>query len=344
MSPVTPNPAGAPREPILSVVVVQWGDREPLRQLLAAWPADLRWELIVVRNDEDRGHPAGGEGGNGEEVPRGDAAGAVRQVRPGVNLGFGGGVNAGAARARGELLLILNPDACPEPGALEALLEGFELHPGAAGLAPRLVGPDGSPQWRWQLRDLPSAGALLLHALFLPAGGRSSREPRAGAPVAQPAAAALALRREAFEAVGGFDERFHPAWFEDVDLARRLGEAGLIVRYHPAAVFRHRLGSSVASLGYGPFLWIYSRNLHRYLARHHGRAAAALVRLLLPAAALLRLAALPLRRPRRAASRGAAARGLLAAARGALTGWRQPRGWARRWQGPVADDRPGEGE
>lgn len=307
------------RTPLLSGVVVHWGGSEPLEELLAAWPRDSRFELVVVDN-------AG--------VPDLTLASGCsgRILRPGRNLGFAGGANAGAAAARGARLLFLNSDAVPEPGALEALLAGFAHHPDAAGLAPRLESPEGEGQWRWQLRDLPSPAALLAHTLFLPAGGRRSAEPEPGAAVEQPAAAALALTREAFDRVGGFDAGFHPAWFEDVDLARRLRAAGLVLRYHPSARFRHRLGASVASLGYGPFLWVYSRNLMRYLALHHGAGWARAARLLLPIGALLRLLALPLRRPRRARSRGSAARGLLATAWGAITGWRRPVPWAARFE------------
>jgi GT2 family glycosyltransferase len=150
-------------------------------------------------------------------------------------------------------------------------------------------------------------------------------EPAAGTAVEQPAAAALALRREAFARIGGFDAGFHPAWFEDVDLARRLRQAGLPILYWPAATFRHRLGSTVAGLGYGPFLYVYYRNLVRYLGKHHGRAWAAAARAALVPGILLRLLLLPLRRPRRAASRREALSGLLAALAGALSGWRRPR-------------------
>ncbi|HYO15800.1 MAG TPA: hypothetical protein VE685_21585, partial [Thermoanaerobaculia bacterium] len=152
----------------------------------------------------------------------------------------------------------------------------------------------------------------------------------AGTPVEQPAAAALAFRREALAAVGGFDDGFHPAWFEDVDLARRLAGAGLVLRYWPAARFRHGLGSTVPGLGYGPFLWIYYRNLTRYLRKHHGRAWALAARMALVAGIAVRLLALPLRRPQRARSRGEAARGLLLVLAGALTGWTRPRHFAER--------------
>lgn len=314
--------------PQLSGLVVHWGRRDPLDELLAAWPRDPRFELVVVDN----------AGTPDLELPEG-CIGTV--LRPGVNLGFAGGIHAAARAAHGEIYLLLNSDVVPLPGALDALTAGFESYrddPRLAGLAPRLIGAskedDGESQWRWQLRDLPSPAALVLHALFLPVGGRLAREPAAGEPVAQPAAAALALTRTAFESVDGLDPGFHPAWFEDVDLARRLRDAGLVLRYHPQAQLRHRLGSSVASLGYGPFLWIYSKNLVRYLGKHHGRTWAAIARVGLPLGAFARLLALPLRRPRRAVSRRDAARGLLAAAAGAISGWRKPVAWAERFAPP----------
>ncbi len=296
--------------PLLSGIVVHWRNEEQLGELTAAWPRDPRFELIVVDN------------GSAGEL----ALGPARLVRPGRNLGFGGGANAGAAAAGGPLLLILNPDALPEPGALESLLAGFAAFPEAAGLAPRLTGPAGEPQFAWQLRTLPSPGRVLLQAFpFLGETPGPAAEPAAGSPVEQPAAAALALRREVFEAVGGFDAGFHPAWFEDVDLARRLRDRGAILRYWPAARFRHGLGGTVPRLGYGPFLWIYYRNLTRYLGKHHGPLWALAARLALIPGTAVRLLLLPLRRPRRATSRGEAARGLLAVLAGALSGWRRPR-------------------
>jgi GT2 family glycosyltransferase len=294
--------------PILTGVVVHWRNENLLAELAAAWPRDPRFELLVVDNASSAPLPS-----------------AARILRPGRNLGFAGGANAGAAAAKGQIVLILNPDAIPEEGALDRLLEGFAAHPEAAGLAPRLVGPAGESQSAWQLRRLPSPWACLLQALPLPQKTGSSREPAAGAPVEQPAAAALALRRAALERVGGFDPGFHPAWFEDVDLARRLQNAGLAIRYWPAACFRHRLGSTVPRLGYGPFLFIYYRNLTRYLAKHHGHLWAAATRAALIPGVAIRLLLLPLHRPRRAASRREAFAGLLSLLAGALSGWSRPR-------------------
>jgi len=356
-SPEPPAPASTsastrpPRPaplPALAGIVVHWRDEARLAELAAAWPRDdPRFELVVVDNSgsappqaPEQTSPAAGappEPGAAPADPTGSPL--VRLLRPGRNLGFAGGVNAGVAASRAPLLLLLNPDAVPEPGALERLVEGFAAHPEAAGLVPRLAGAGGEPQFAWQLRRIPSAWGCLRQTLPWPVAGASAgaaTEPPPGTAVEQPAAAALALRREALAAAGGLDERFHPAWFEDVDLARRLRQSGALLLYWPQARFRHALGSTVPRLGYGRFLWIYYRNLERYLAKHHGAAWALAARASLVAGLALRLPLVSLRRPRRAASRREAAAGLLLAIAGALSGWRLPRRLARDPSGDPA--------
>lgn len=291
---------------LLSGLVVHWHNEAELEALAAAWPPDPRVELVVVDNGSSR--PV--------VLPP-----AVRWVDPGANLGFAGGVNLAAQIAAGELLLLLNPDAEPIDNALEGLVAGAAAYPEAAGLVPTLVSADGTPQTSWQARVLPSvAGLILLPLLGDRRPGPSRLAP--GERVEQPAAAALVLRRSAFERVGGLDPRFRPAWFEDVDLARRLGDLGLPLLAWPEAQFRHGQGASVPRLGYGRFLVAYHHNLERYLERHVGGVAVAAARLVLILGLLLRLVLLPLRQPRRAASRREALAGLVRCLGAALSGWR----------------------
>lgn len=307
--------------PRLCGLVAHWRTERSLGALLAAWPEDPRYQLIVVDNGSDPALlPA---------VPP-----HVRWIAPERNLGFAGATNRALARARAPIVLLLNPDAQPCPGALDALIDGFERHPEAAALVPELVGLDGSAQSAWQLRPLPGTLSCLRQLCLLPGPSGPLAPPAAGAAVDQPAAAALALRRAILEQAGGLDEGFYPAWFEDVDLARRLRARGEAVLYWPAARFQHEQGASVEALGYRQFLWLYNRGLRRYLRKHHPP----LYRLMpvtLPLAALARIASLPLRAPRRAASRTDAVRGLLAAALGALTGFSRPRELAARWRAPA---------
>lgn len=295
--------------PILTAVAPHWHDEEHLATLVRDWPRDARFELIVVDNGSD-----------GDLTELAADRSNVRALEPGRNLGFGAAVNRGATEAGGDLILILNTDAVPEPGALDTLVEGMANHPDAAGLAPRLLGPDDVAQAAWQLRRLPTLRTLVGYCCFVEPAPLP--EPASGTPVEQPAACALLLRRSTFESAGAMDERFWPAWFEDVDLARRLADRGEQILYWPDAVFRHGLGASVPRLGYGAFLAAYYRNLDRYARKHHGGGAALLLRAVLVGAALLRIVLLPLRCPRRARGRGEAFSGLWRLAAGGVGSWR----------------------
>ncbi len=306
--PPEDSPQVAHESQLITGIVVHWHNERQLAELLDSWPQDPRFKLVVVNN------------GSTETLPEGE----YRRIEPGRNLGFAGGVNAGIEAARSPYVLLLNPDARPLPGALDQLLEGMATHPEAAGLAPRLTGAQGEHQYRWQLRPLPSWWRLMAETLFMMPPPGPVDEPVRGARVEQPAAAALLLKRDLLNAIGGLDEGFYPAWFEDVDLAKRLAGLGHTLRYWPAAHFHHDLGATVPRLGYGGFLWTYQRNQHRYVAKHHGPLPAALLRLATFLGMVARLLLLPLRQPRRASNRKVAVQGLLGAAVGALSGWRWP--------------------
>ena len=301
--------------PRLSAVVVHWRDEEHLAELVAAWPQDAAFELLVIDNS-----------GTLDILPA-----PARLISPSRNLGFAGGVNRGVAVARSPWILILNADARPESGALERLDAACEATP-EAGVVPALVDPEGGSQHQWQLQPLPSPWTLVLQTFFLAGRRGPSRQPPPETPVEQPAAAALAVRREVLRQLGGLDEGFYPAWFEDVDLARRLAAGGHRLLYEPIVRFVHTGGATVPKLGYGAFLWVYYRNLVRYLRVHHGVVWALLARMMLPLGMALRIVLLPLRRPRRAISRRAAAASLAEVAAGAVSGWRYPKELARRFE------------
>ena len=257
------------------------------------------------------------------------------------NRGFGPAANQAAELAPGDALLFLNPDTRAEGDPLSEIARGFDANPEAVALAPRLLDfdgadptpqskiqnpkskirlslspPDREDQFTFQLRRFPNlasdARELLLADHFVP-NNRGRRRARyadfartAPFEVEQAAAAALAVRKSVFRRLGGFDPRFVPAWFEDVDLCARLVREGKIL-FWPEARFLHRGGVSSSALGYDRFLPIYYRNALRYRRLHYGRAARLLYRPLLGAGMLLRLAALPFRptvpRPRAQSAR-----------------------------------------
>ena len=257
--------------PRLSIVIVNWNSGTYLRENLDSLRRenDLDGvEVLVVDN-----------------ASADDSTAAVEDY-PGVRLitfeeirGFAAAANAGARSARAPLLLFLNPDMTHTPGNVQRLLGAFDACPGAAGGCGLLREAAGRPQEHFQLRRLPSP-AWALADLFLPAGakarwpilrrhfygGRAWDRPF---PVEQPAAACLLLRKEVFDEIGGFDEGFLPAWFEDVDLCRRLHQAGHRLWFFPQAEFVHAGGYSVSHLRRGEFLTVYWANARRYYRKHH---------------------------------------------------------------------------
>jgi GT2 family glycosyltransferase len=143
----------------------------------------------------------------------------VRLLRQRVNLGFAGGVNAGLAAARGDLLILLNQDCIVQPGWLAALSQAMEAAPdlGVAGCT--LSRPDG---------DLDHVGAEIRR----PEGyGQHLAQVGAGELVEADfvSGAAMAISRRAMEAIGPFDEGFYPGYYEDADYCYRARRRGFTV-------------------------------------------------------------------------------------------------------------------
>ncbi len=213
-------------EPRVSILVLCWNQLAHTRRCLAALrrnvPANLA-EIILVDNGSTDGTAAWAA-----------AQPDVRLLRNAENRGFGPGNNQAAAVARGELLLLLNNDTEPQFGCLERLVAAADADPGIGAVGARLVSPGG---------ELLEAGAVLNldgtctnRGRGAPAGGHSWQQP---ADVDYASACALLVRREAFAALGGFDARFAPAYYEDVDLCAALREAGWRIAVAPEACVVH---------------------------------------------------------------------------------------------------------
>jgi len=218
------------------------------------------------------------------------------------NLGFAAAVNQGARESAGDVLLILNPDAIAEPGAVKALLKCFETT-GAVAVGGALLESDGQPARGFAFRRLPTLVGLLYEAMLVnrlwPRNPVNRRYRCLDADysqqqeVEQPAGACLAITRAAWESVGGFDEQFFPVWFEDVDLCQRLLEHGGKIVYCSAARFRHSGGHSVGQLPFRDQQLSWYGNMLRYARKHFSGAQVATLRTGIVAGMLLRsLAAL----------------------------------------------------
>jgi GT2 family glycosyltransferase len=204
-----PDPDGSPE---VSIVVLAYRQVERLDAVLGQLrdhESLTTREVVVVAND----------------VPSAvagvlDRHRWVRRVDARVNRGFGGGCNLGARHARGELLLFLNDDARIGPGWLDSLVAVVRRHPEVSAVASALV-HEGVV--------LEAGGAAnIVGDVWPPDRGRALRSLQGRGPcrVSYATGGSLLVRAEAFEAVGGFDLAYHPAYFEDADLSCRLWAAG----------------------------------------------------------------------------------------------------------------------
>lgn len=157
--------------------------------------------------------------------------GKTQLVESDVNLGFGAGCNGGAATADTEFLLFLNPDTVLFPDTLQNLIRAADRHPGATAFNPRILDDDGAV-------ILKRRSDLVPRRAWLP-----RRELAQDAALPFLSGAAFFVRRDDFEAVGGFDPGIF-LFFEDDDLSVRLSEArGELMYVHDAKV-RHAGGAS----------------------------------------------------------------------------------------------------
>jgi len=222
----------------LSIVIVAYQSGEFLRRCLAA-VADRAREIVVV----DNGSPVG------ETEALCAAFTNVRLISPGRNEGFARAANTGVAACSGRWVLLLNPDAWPENGAIDRLLHFAEEEPRLGAAGPLLFDASGRAQ-RSTIRPPSSAWSLALWAAFPRSVSRAygalrGRAPRAPRPAEFLQGSALLLRRDAFEGVGGFDESFF-MYGEDADLCARLREDGWAVAVCSDARFVHVGGGSTS--------------------------------------------------------------------------------------------------
>ncbi len=268
--------------PGLTIVVVTYSPGESLRAFLDSLSgATTRpYDVVLADNGSTDGAPEA-------------ASGPGVELRPtGGNLGYGRAANLGAGAAEGEWLVVANPDVTWSPGALDALLAAGLRWPHAGCLGPAIRTPED--QLYPSARAFPSLGRGIGHAVFgwiWPANPwtRAYRE-ESGSPVEHAtgwlSGSCMLLRRDAFQAVAGFD----PSYFmycEDMDLCRRLAEAGWSSVYVPTAVITHQ-GGHATSRSAGPMLREHHRALFRYLSRQYSGPAYAPVRLVLGVGLLVR--------------------------------------------------------
>ncbi len=265
--------------PSLSIIIVNWNSGAQLRECLESVARSRMdsWRLesvVVVDNASADGSLAG----------IGEAGLPLRVLTNSANRGFAAACNQGARESRADYLLFLNPDCRVEPDAIATVvgfLERPENHRAAVAGA-RLLDEDGRT-WRCCARA-PRPGDFLKKAAGLDAllprvrtylmrewDHEDSRR------VDHVMGAFYLVRREVFEELGGFDERFF-VYLEDLDFSVRAGRAGWDVFYIAEARVFHR-GGGTSEQARADRLFYSLQSRLRYAAKHFGPVAALTVAL-----------------------------------------------------------------
>ena len=220
-------PSKAISDPICSIVIPVHNHaaltQQCLDTLLAGRGNEPQFEIVVV------------DDASTDDTPQLLASYGehIRVVTLAPNRGFAGTCNAGAEIARGNFLVFLNNDTVPTPGWLTALVRHADAHPAAGVIGSKLLFPDDTVQHA----GVAFGSSALPHHIY------------AGFPKDHPAvnisrrfqvvtAACCLVRRQAWEAAGGFDTAYINGW-EDVDFCLRLGAAGHEIRFCHESVVYH---------------------------------------------------------------------------------------------------------
>ncbi len=261
----------------ITILIINWNSGDCLGTLLSSL-GDFSGIVsgVKVLDNDSRDHSAD----CASSFPR------VELVKLEGNTGFAAAVNYGFRTTGSSYVLLVNPD-----------IEFESLRDTVAELHRTAVRQSRAAIVTCPLRDLPSEGAklqsefqfrpyptlwnTLSDLLFIDelvgllktkTGGINGRELEPGVIELedQPAAALWLVRRAAWEEAGGMDERFYPAWFEDVDFCLRLKKAGWKILFTEGmGKVYHKGGSSLDTLGFSGFLGHYYRNLLRFWRKHH---------------------------------------------------------------------------
>ncbi len=251
----------------LAAVIVDYHAGEALSECIDSLHENGVANIVVVEN--------GAEGSTPPALGERD----VTLVEPRMNLGYGRGVNRGAA-ATGpvEYLLVTNPDVVLHDGAVGTMVRFLDADPAIAIVGPQILRPDGSVYP--SQRVFPNFWLAGLHALLSPVwkdnpATRRYRSPRPDGTVDWVSGACFLVRRDVFEEVGGFDERYF-MFAEDMALCWQIRERGYGVAAVPDAEVTHieglsRQRSSRAMLiahhrSAMRFEWQTARGVRRFLA------------------------------------------------------------------------------
>lgn len=237
-----------PEDLLLSVVLVNFRGAddtiEAIRHLGDLdWPAE-QLEIVVVEN-------ASGDD-SAERIAT--AAPHAVLVKSKKNLGFAGGCNLGVKKSKGEIVAFLNNDAKPDRGWVREAVRRFEESPRIGAVASRVL------DWEGEKVDFIGSGLTWFGMGYKPHTGLTiPDQPDEPHDVLFGTGSAMFVRRDVYDELGGFDERYF-MFFEDVDLGWRLNLKGYRYAYEPGSVAYHKHHASMEKLGAYKETYLLERN------------------------------------------------------------------------------------
>src|SRR5262245_60348989 len=236
----------------LSIIIVNWNGRALLAKCIesiAKHPPTVPYEIVVVDNASTDGSVEWLRAARSNGPLKGASFRLIENVE---NVGFGRANNIAFRQTRSRMVFMLNSDTEVKEGAIDRLIETLKSSEKAGGCGPKLLNTDGSLQHS-VYRNPPTAWEILVTGLrlyyLLPRGIRgalllgpywdhaSRRKAR------MLSGAAMLLRKEVIDSVGGFDEEFH-FYGEDIELCLRIVNSGWELLFEPDAHVVHHGGVS----------------------------------------------------------------------------------------------------
>lgn len=256
----------------LDLIIVNWNDRENILIALDSVfalkevQADSAFVNVVVSDN-------GSTDGSLEAITS-TYGERVRIIENGANLGFGAGVNRAIMQTRAPYVFLLNPDATLTTGALAELVRFMDAHPRCAMAGPKTFEADGElaescgqfDTWTGAFLRSSAWGDWPIFARFANGAQLRSWDYNSERRVDLVIGAAVVLRRSVLDEVGMFDERYF-MYHEEVDLAKRIADAGYETWFVPTAFATHTGQGSSGGRSVEP---MKQSSRQKYWLKHHG--------------------------------------------------------------------------
>jgi hypothetical protein len=256
----------------LSIIILCWNDRKVMGDCLQSIYSNTgftEFEVIVPDN--------GSTDGSVEFIRA--SYPQVQVIENGRNLRFAKANNVGIRASRGEYVLILNPDTVIHDHTLDQMIAIADRHPEAGAFGCRVLNADGS--YQLSARPFASFKSEWITALYMRWLGRvnewftSDSYPGWSGTMQRPvdwiSGCFILVRSDVLNSIGGFDEQFF-YYYEDMDLCRRIQQAGYPILYVPDATITH-LGGQSTKARFTPLPFILDSQVTRYLYyyKYYGR-------------------------------------------------------------------------